>query len=270
MTDLRLLLHYLVDDSTIECAYTCHKQLASTSVKDVKEDIQDKHKIPICCQGLYFESTQLRDEETLAENWIREGDTITVRYDTVADIDDVGEVVTILKKLVEIIEQYYLVANNIARNLNDYIPSLNLGTVPKKVRDLVFNSFRDGSKKSDANRLVFVHKGGVQALYKLYGMIVQKEYKDNIFQIRYLESVLIQVLGSALIDSSTRIPLLRQLVLENPTLDYTLSSFTRIAVRYSERIVAPSGPREHVMIPQNVQDEVLSMCLQMSQVNTSK
>ena len=83
--------------------------------------------------------------------------------------------------------------------------------------------------------------------------------------------MLIQVVGSALIDSSTRIPILRKLVVENPTLDYVLKSFTRVPIPKYQRVVAPVAPKgEQWAVPKDVQDQVLAMCLQMSQVNTSK
>ena len=263
---LKLQLHCTADNSTTERDLICPNTV-STKVSDLKEDIQNKFKIPTCCQSLYFESTLLRDEDTLAQCWIREGDTIVLKYETVADIDDISEVVRILKQLLETVEEYY---GLVTATGNPVSHTLQLGTAPKRVRDLVFSGFRDSSKRCDANRLHFVSKGGVQILYKLYRLTLKVDYKHTVFQLRYLESVLIQVIGSGLIDSSTRIPLLRQLVLDNSTLDYVLKSFTRILIPHRKEIIAPKGPAEQFPVPTNVHSQVLAMCLQMSQVNTSK
>lgn len=264
---LKLTLHNTTDDSKTEHDFICQDSLNSITVTEVKTQVEVKYSVPACCQALYFESTLLRDQNTLAQSWLRDGDTIVIRYNTTADVKEVIEIVTLLRQFLEKVEEYTSSAGG-ERQVNTNI--LQLGSNVKTVRDLVFNSFRDASERSDANRLLFVHKNGVETLYKLYGLILKTEYQKAIFQMRYLESVLIQVLGSALIDSSTRIPLLRKQVLGNPTLEYVLKSFTRVMIPHGKRIVAPSGPREHLSVPANIQDQILAMCLQMSQVNTSK
>ena len=250
---LKLQLHCTADNSTTEHDLNCPNTV-STKVSELKEDIQNKFKIPACCQSLYFEFTPLRDEDTLAQCWIREGDTIVLKYETVADIDDISEVVRILKQLLETVEEYY---GPVTVTGSPVSHTLQLDTDPAdRVEHLVFSGFRDLSKRCDANRLHFVSKGGVQILYKLYRLTLKVDYKHTVFQLRYLENVLIEVIGRVLIYPCTRIPLLRQLVLDYSTLDYVLKSFTRILIPFPT--------------PTKVHSQMLALCLQRSLVNTLK
>ena len=259
---LLLTLHCTTDNSEVKRDFICKGNPDSVTVSEVKDYVEKEYQIPAHCQSLYFESTLLRDEDTLVQSWIREGDTIAVEYDTDADVNDVNEVVKTLKDILKEVERCH------QSNQLDQIAQQGINF--KRIRELIFTNFRDASKRSDANRLLFVHKDGVRTLFKLYSLILQMDYQEASFQIRYLESVLIQVIGSTLIDSSTRFPILRQLVLDNPTLEYTLKSFTRVLIPHRQRIEAPKGPTEQFSVPQEVQNQVLARCLQMSQVNTSK
>ncbi len=267
---LKLVLHNITEGSKAEHDFTCEEgSLDLVTVSQVKEHVQAKYSIPAFSQTLFFESRKLRDEDTLAQSWLREEDVIVVQYDTIANVDFVIELVDSLKQLLQKLEAYMssptLESN--AASLNNF----SLGVTPQRLRDLIFNSFRDATRQCDANRLLFVHRGGAEVVFKLYSLVLKQDYQNAIFHVRYLESMLIQVVGSALIDSSTRIPLLRKLVTENPTLDYVLKSFTRVLIPRHQRVVAPGSCKgEQWSAPGSVQDQVLAMCLQMSQVNTSK
>ena len=267
---LKLVLHNVIDDSRAEHDFICEDgRLDLLTVSQVKEHVETKYSIPVCCQTLFFECRKLRDQETLTQSWLREEDTIVVRYDTVANVQEVTELVGHLKQLLQKMEVY--MATLTPESNDEILSSFSLGIAPQRLRDLIFNSFRDASRRCDANRLLFVHRNGAEIVYRLYTLILKLDYKDAVFHIRYLESLLIQVVGSALIDSSTRLPLLRKLITDNPTLDYVLKSFTRVVIPRHQRVVAPLGPKgEKWAVPTSVQDQVLAMCLQMSQVNTSK
>lgn len=262
-TILKLLLHSVTEDSKEEHDYICRANLDTVAAYEVKRHVEKKYQIPECCQALYLESMALRDQDSLGKHKLRDGDAITVKYSTVADVKDINELVAILKQLLVQVE-IYVNALKVGRIL-----PLNLGIGPKRAREIIFNSFRDSSPRCDANRLTFVHKGGVATLYRLYSIILKSNINTHIFQLWFLESVLIQVLGSALIDSCSRLPLLKRQVLTNPTLDYVLESFTRVMILPGQKIVAQKGLAAE-QVPAEVRDQVLAMCLQMSQVNTSK
>ena len=267
-TTLKLLLHSVAEDSREEQEYICHDNLDTVAVSEVKRHVEKKYQIPECCQALYLESMALGDKDTLGKHKLRDGDSITVKYSTVANVKDINELVAILEQLLKQVELYANVLE-VGRTLPPILRTLNLGMGPKKAREIVFNSFRDSSLKCDVNRLTFVHKGGTATLYRLYGIISKLNSKYHIFQLLFLESVLIQVLGSALIDSCSRLPLLKKQVLTNPTLEYVLTSFTRVMILPGQKIVAQKGLTGE-QVPAEVRNQVLAICLQMSQVNTSK
>jgi len=265
---LNLALHNTVEESRVEQEITCQKCFNSFTVFELKNQIELTCSIPQCFQALYFESTLLRDEDTLAQCWLRKGDTVTVKYRSTADVQSVVEMVTLLSELVP------SSSNNRDLHVPDrdlHVPDRDLPvSTLQRIRQLAFSCFRDTTLRCDANRLVFVHKGGVSILYKLYSIVLEKDYLDASFHWRYLESVVVQVLGSALIDSCTRVPLLKEHVLENPTLDYVLKSFTRVMIPQGEKVVAPLHPFRPFPVPADVQNLMLAHSLQMSQVNTSK
>ena len=238
---------------------------ASVTVSEVKEYVEKEYQIPAHCQSLYFESTLLRDEDILSQSWIRE-DCITIKYDTDADVDDIDELVATLKVILKAVESYYQTL--VHTGSVDFYFIISEADI-KRASNLIFKVFKIKSKRSDANRLLFVRKGGIEALFSIYDIILQIDYDKTVFRVRYLECVLTYMIGRALIYPCTMIPVLKQLVLENPTLDCVSKSFTRVLIPHKQRIVAPKLPKLDY-INQSWNDKVLRITIQESQVNISK
>ena len=237
------------------------------TISEVKEYIEEKYQIPMLCQKLYFDSTPLRDEDTLTQSWIREDDIITVEFNTGADVNEINEMVRILKKLLNALRRYY-----------DTFSLMHFSIISeadiKRIYDLTGTVFEDESKRSGVNRLLFVQKGGIKPLFDLYHSALQFDYHLTIFRIRYLECVLTFIIGRILIYPCTMVPVLKQSVLENPTLEYVCRSFTRVLIPYRGRIVAPRPPNSWSpgtrFVSQLENDRVLKLTLQRSHVNLSK
>lgn len=75
------------------------------TIKSLKSAIQDKFSIPTCCQKIYFESLQLKDNECLAAYRFRESDVIHVKYEARADVQEVSSALGVLKELLHMLKE---------------------------------------------------------------------------------------------------------------------------------------------------------------------
>ena len=259
---LKLVLHNVVQDSKAVHDFTCEQQeLDLTTVSQVKEYVEAKHSIPVCYQTLFFQSRKLRDQDTLTQCWLREQDTIVVKYESEANVEDVLELLNILKYLIHKLEVYMTTGNSFGSLLN----------ITERLEKLMLASFDDITPISDANRLLLVDRGGIEVFYTLYGLILKHDYQDTIFQIRHLESKIVGVVSDMLIYAGAKKPLLEKFVLETPTLEYVHKSFTRVLVPWHQRVVAPAPPKgEWWSATVSEQDSVLATCLHISLINISK
>ena len=265
---LKLVLHNVVEDSQTEHEFSCEGggiNFDLTTVSQVKEYVEAKHSIPVCCQTLFFQSRKLRDQDTLTQCCLREQDAIVVKYESTANVDDVLKILQILKLLVQKLEAY----------LSSPTPENRLSSFrdnAKTLRHLSLESFSDASRISDANRFLFVHRGGVEVFFKLYGLVLKEPYRDTIFLIRHLESTLVGLASDVVLYNGSKIPALKKhVVLENPTLDYILKSFMRVRLRRYQKMVAPGPPKsDWVQVSSLEQDKVLADYLGSSLINISK
>ena len=230
---LKLLLYNVTEDSREEHDYTCQANLDTVTVSEVKRHVEIKYQIPEFCQALYLEFMALGDKDTLGKHKLRDGDSITVKYSTVANVKDVNELIAILEQLIVQVEAY---TNAVGRGLPP-----NLGIGPQRAEEIICCSFLGSSPRYTANQLTFVHKGGVATLYRLYSNLLKIPLNTPPPQLWYIEAVVIQVVDSVLISNSCELPLLKKHVLTNQTLDCILKSFMRVMM--------PSGPE---MVPQKI------------------
>ena len=223
---LKLLLYNVTEDSREEHDYTCQANLDTVTVSEVKRHVEKKYQIPECGQTLYFESMALGDKDTLGKHkLIRDGDSITVKYSTVADVEDINELVAILEQLIVQVEAY--------KNAGRALQLLHI----QRTHEIVCNSFQGFSPRCTANQLTFVHKGGVATLYKLYSITLKMDFNTHTIELWHLENVVIQVVGSVLTRDCWKLPLLKKHVLTNRTLDYILTSLTRVMMPLRQVIV---------------------------------
>lgn len=265
---LNLVLHCTSNGREMRSKVQCVGELETATVQDLKNRIENQHKIPSFLQRLYCEATLLESgDATLAENWVREGDTIRVEYSTVADIDEIMEVIQIL-----------LQVTNATRKELEREPGSEVaapdpvfaGDMTGQIRHLLFTHCSNPSKRSEANRLFFNYHQGIHLLIILYKLVIDSDYASNSFHIRHLESILIQAIGSVVINPYSRIPILQKWILETPILEYSLRSFTRVVLQRGRRVIAPVGCRDRLPIPGEMQDQVLAMSLDYALVNLSK
>ena len=224
---LKLLLYNVTEDSREEHDYTCQANLDTVTVSEVKRHVEKKYQIPECGQTLYFEFMALGDKDTLGKHKLRDGDSITVKYSTVADVEDINELVAILEQLIVQVEAY--------KNAGRALQLLHI----QRAHGIVCKSFQRFSPRCTANQLTFVHKGGVATLYKLYSITLKMNFNNHIIELWHLETVVIKVVGSVLTRDCCELPLLKKHVLTNQTLDYILTSLTRVMMpsRQSQEIV---------------------------------
>lgn len=110
----------------------------------------------------------------------------------------------------------------------------------------------------------------MEVLYKLYDQVLKIDYHIATYEIRDLEYVLARLLCSSLLYLSPKIPLLLKHVLENPTRDFVLRSFTRFMIPSQQRQLACSGLQEQFPAAAPIEDDLLIASLELSQINTSK
>ena len=258
---LKLSLHCTLDNSTVE-----HDFIASENhkVSEVKDYVEKEYQIPAHCQSLYFESTLLRDEDALAKSWIREGDTIVVKYDTDADMNDVMKIIETLRMLLGVVENHSSTLTKISADRMQ-----QLCDTTNDVRKLIISTLsNDSEQRSAANTTFFVYRGGLDVLYNLYGLVLHIDYEKAVFLVRYLENMIIQAMDGVIL-SYSKTSFLREINLD-AAVDYTLKSFTRVPIPHHQEIHAPSGPSEEFSVTQAVQDRNLIESLERSLVSTSK
>ena len=261
---LNLSLHCTLDNSTVEHEFITSENPDSVTVSEVKEYVEKEYQIPAHCQSLYFESTLLRDEDTLGRSWIREGDTIVVKYDTDADVNDVMKIIKTLKRLLGVVERHSSILTKISADQTQ-----QLCVTTENVRDLIRSTFNsEPLQRSAANKTLFVYRGGLDVLYNLYGLVLCTDYEKAVIFVRFLESVVITAVNT-LICSIGRTPILREMNLDT-TVDYVLKSFTRVPIPHHQKIVAPSGPSEQFSVSQTLQDQILIKSLENSLLSISK
>ena len=258
---LKLSLHCTLDNSTVEHEFIASENPDSVKVSEVKECVEKEYQIPAHCQSLYFESTPLRDEDTLAKSWIREGDTIVVKYDTDADVNDVMKIIKTLRRLLGVVESHSstrMLTKISADQMQQHC--VTTADIRKLILSTLCNS--EPPLRSSTNTTLFVHRGGLDVLYNLYGLVLRTDYEKAVFFIRILESVAILAMNRVIVH--------RSFLMRDTTVDYTLQSFTRVLIPQHQKIVAPSGPFEQISVSQTMQDEILINSLEMSLINTSK
>lgn len=158
---------------------------SAATIKSLKSAIQDKFSIPTCCQRLYFESLQLRDDEDIAAYRFRESDVICVKYEARADIQEVFNALNVLKELLHIFKEVERSSDMVKFNFA-------LGSsLPLKVVTLNQLGERHFSKISTnqyhCNMAFFMENEGVDMLCTLHHLL----FGHNQPTVLVLESVIL-------------------------------------------------------------------------------
>ena len=165
-----VLLHCLSTDTTSTA--TLAFPTPPATVLDVKKAIQLAHSIPTCVQRLSYESTSLRDGDTL-DSSIRSGDTFHVTYKAHGECKDVEDVVAWMRELTAALEFYISDEDTVGSldrllrlgRLLRYEYNLCVGILMPCCNDVKF-----------VNKLHFVSENGLDVLMKLYALATEQIY----------------------------------------------------------------------------------------------
>lgn len=204
------------------------------TVSDLKQGIEDNFGIPTCCQDVFLENVQLDHHHSLKFYRVRDGDTFHVQYTSEADVKDILNIVGSLCSMITYIEhiQPILSKGKPTEFLTNSIPE-NIFT--DKVESLAVQYFYPcSSERANANRLLFVQRGGLDLMHKVHELLLLQPWQKVPIEMQYLEHAILRVLWN--ITASFTI---RHLVLQRPTLKAITKSFLRVEVPKHGIITAP-------------------------------
>ncbi len=143
------------------------------TIKSLKSAIQAKFSIPTCCQKLYFESLQLRDNEYLAAYRFRESDVINVEYEARADVQEVFSAISVLRELLHMLKEVERTSDMVKFNLT------LVSSLPVKLVTLNQLGERYFSKISTSqyhcNMALFMDNDGVNILCTVHCLLFEHD-----------------------------------------------------------------------------------------------
>ena len=230
----------------------CLEQPPKTVV-EVKEQIQRKFKVPRCCQALYFDSVLLREGESLYPYRIRDEDILRVDYNSEADIEEVLDIISTMRKMIPFIAsiQPELSSESISEDLDKRILQNVKST---DVESLAFEYFHPcASERASANRLLFIHNGGLDLMHELHVMLLKQPWRTTPLEMQYLEHAILRTLWNL-----TASFLVRTQVLKRHTLNAITESMLRVEILPNKPIKAPYNGFANPMAPEHELDRVAS------------
>ena len=207
------------------------------TILDVKLCVENELSIPACCQELSFESQKLRDCDSVEVLKIREGDTLTINYESEGMVEDVREIIKGMKSMNRILRK-----KTIRKRLEngggcDTEISNNLDTVKVKVQLLASAYFHPPTDpRSKANRLFFVSNNGLQIMHQLHVELLRYPWDKCVLEMQYLEHSILNVLWDLSASFSIRL-----LLLERPTLEAVIKSLVRVEIPANSFFHGPIG-----------------------------
>ncbi len=205
------------------------------TILDVKLCVENELSIPACCQELSFESQKLRDCDSVEVLKIREGDTLTINYESEGMVEDVREIIKGMKSM-----NRFLRKKTIRKRLEngsgcDTEISNNLDTV--QVESLASAYFHPSADpRSKANRLFFVSNNGLQIMHQLHAELLRYPWDKCVLEMQYLEHSILRVLWNLSAAFSIRL-----LLLERPTLEAVIKSLVRVEIPANSFFQGPIG-----------------------------
>ena len=145
----------------------------TATVNALKSAIQDRFSIPACCQKLYFESLQLKDNDSCTLHRFREGDVINVRYETRADVNEVVNALNCLKELLEIFTEVARTSDLVRFNIA-LVQALPVKVLTLNQLGEVYFS-KVSTSKYYTNMTLFMINGGIDVLYKAHLLLVEHD-----------------------------------------------------------------------------------------------
>jgi len=230
-----------------------HLEQAPETVSEIKEQIQSKFKVPSCCQTLYFESVLLREGESLYAYHIRDEDVLHVDYNSEADIEEVLDIISTMRKMITFIVsiQPELSSESISQEFDTRIARNIKATQVEGLFSKYFVPF--ASERADANRLLFVHNEGVEVLHELHVMLLKQPWRTTPLEMQHLEHAILCTTGllSASILRGTQ-------VLKRDTLNAITESMLRVQILPNKPIKAPYNGFANQRAPVHHLDQIVS------------
>ena len=195
------------------------------TVLDVKLCVEKDLSIPACCQCVIFESHELRDQDSIKQQRIREGDTLVIKYTSDAMVEDVREIIQAMKAMRRFLRR---------KDIRQYLASgcdpngeISTNVDEQKVKLLYTDYFKCPSvnEVSRANRLFFLQNNGLQIMYRLHKELLRHPWNNCVPEMQHLEHAILRVLWNISADFS-----IRELLLQRPTLEATMKSFLRVEI----------------------------------------
>ena len=157
----------------------------TATIKSFKSAIQDKFSIPTCCQKLYFDSLQLRDNERLAAYRFRESDVIHVKYEARADIQEVLSALGVLRELLHILKEVERTSDMVKFNFT-LVSSLPMKMVTlNQLGERYFSKI--STNQYHCNMALFMENEGVDILCTVHHLLFEHDQPT----VLVLESVIL-------------------------------------------------------------------------------
>ena len=211
------------------------------TVRDVKIRIENDYNIPVCVQTLVFESHVLKDDTNLESVRIRSGDTFHVSYYADGNCKEVVEVISWFGTLLAALKvENPSISGGISNDLEEL---LSVGIEAEFVEDLAFEYFfpwLDGKKY--ANKLHFVHNGGVEIVMAVYTLLLRHPWSNCRLKLKYIEYGILRVLWNL---SETFA--LRRLIIKHDGLQMCMKSLLRKKLEEGQPIEDRESPGHQVL-----------------------
>ena len=200
------------------------------TVVDLQVCVEKVFSVPRCCQTVSLESVPLRGAESLSDHRVRSGDTFHVRYTSVADVEDLLEVLHSMQVMAFTIETQQSPG---PYNTAEIITLDQLRPEPLHALASVY-FFPCSTKRAIANRLFFLDQHGLEVLHQLFSLVSQKEWCYTPTSLQCLEQAILRVLWNITAAFDVRLQ-----VLKYPFLELCIRSVKRVKIERREMLVAP-------------------------------
>lgn len=229
---LKFLLHCQSTESREEVALT----LASPpeTVLDIKRALEAECGIPACTQKLKFESAVLRGTETITTLHVRSGDRLSVSYKARAECTAIKEAIEWMCTLSKLLEEETLPYTN-----SQAFGLITTAYQTCMMENLAFKRFSPWvSPVVEVNKLYFLQEGGLEALLKLFALVLQIPWSLSPPEFKYVEHVCMTVVSN--LASSLE---LRKLIVSQGIILMCLQSLLRVRLDRGQPVVDDSGSR---------------------------
>ena len=163
-----------------------------SSVHLLKEHVETRYSIPVCCQKILFDFTPLPDSQSLPLRYMRNGDVIEVQYKHTADVEEIRSILNHLNDMNACLESLQHIPSNVAhshpKEFQKILSILRLHGMDR----LVYRHFHcENEDHQEANMLFFLHNGGLAVLYRLHCLLLARPWGTLPQSFQHTENTLV-------------------------------------------------------------------------------